>query len=66
VDESILPAMLDSVNGTGECSAFDKAMAFLVAGRDLAIMKIGACQSRADQQAPFQQRSLHTFVSERL
>jgi hypothetical protein len=28
--------------------------------------KIGACQSRADQQAPFQQRSLHIFVSERL
>ena len=28
--------------------------------------KIGACQSRADQQAPFEQRSLHTFVSERL
>jgi hypothetical protein len=28
--------------------------------------KIGACQSRADQQAPFEQRSLHTFISERL
>jgi len=40
---------------------------FLMQGRSKgAGQKIGACQSRADQQAPFEQRSLHTFISERV
>jgi hypothetical protein len=40
--------------------------AFLTQGRCKRAKKIGACQSRADQQAPLEQRSLHTFISERL